>query len=113
MSKVVAFFPPPQQLSAPFYVMTSFLIHHCRHVAHDRYALKDLETIDDDLDKAGITLVRVADENAVFAEKYEIDMVPALILFHEGRPYQFKGEVTNEEEAVKWFKKKLASFDEL
>jgi len=34
-------------------------------------------------------------------------------LFHEGRPYQFKGEVTNEEEAVKWFKKKLASFDEL
>ena len=66
-----------------------------RHVSHDRYALKDLETIDDDLDHIGIILVRLADENGAFADKHELDMVPALMLFHESRPHQYKGTSIN------------------
>ena len=54
--------------------------------------MKDLETIDDDLDREGVILVRLADENGNFADKYTLDMVPALMLFHEGRPHVFKGE---------------------
>ena len=42
-----------------------------------------------------------------------LDLVPCLILFHEGRPHIYKGEISDENEAIKWFRKKLVSFDEL
>ena len=112
---------------------------HFRHLKHDRHALKNLETIDDDLDLEGVILVRLADENSNVADHYSLgngiiflmkliihyntefvfpfslflDMVPCLILFHEGRPYIYKGEISDENEAIKWFRKKLVSFDEL
>merc|ERR1712079_156186 len=84
---------------------------HDKHLKHDRHALKNLETIDDDLDLEGVILVRLADENSKVADHYSLDMVPCLILFHEGRPYIYKGEISDENEAIKWFRKKLVSFD--
>ncbi len=72
----------------------------------------DLETIDDDLDKENVHLVRLEDGDGTFADKHELDMVPCLVLFHEKRPKIFKGEVSDENEAIKWFKETLASFDD-
>ena len=123
---------------------TVYSFFHFRHLKHDRHALKNLETIDDDLDLEGVILVRLADENSNVADHYSLgngiiflmkliihyntefvvhctmivptlflDMVPCLILFHEGRPYIYKGEISDENEAIKWFRKKLVSFDEL
>ena len=88
----------------------SFLLF--RFVTHDKSALKDLETIDDDLDREGVHLLRLQDENGELADKYELDVVPCLVLFHEKSPYIFKGEVGDENEAIKWFRATLASFDE-
>ncbi len=39
---------------------------------HDKYALHDLETIDDDLDREGVVLVRLADEDGHLADKYKV-----------------------------------------
>ena len=80
--------------------------------AHDKVALKDLETIDDDLDQLGVHLVRLEDGDGIYADKYELDIIPSLILFHEKRPRAFKGEVSDEEMAIEWFKETLASFDD-
>ena len=81
-------------------------------MTHDKSALKDLETIDDDLDLVGVHLVRLQDENAELADKYELDVVPCLLLFHEKSPYAFKGEIGDEKEAIKWFKETIASFED-
>jgi hypothetical protein len=73
--------------------------------------LKDLETIDDDLDREGVTLVRLADSNNHYADKFELDVVPSLILFHERRPSIFKGEIGDENSVIEWLREKLASYD--
>ena len=80
--------------------------------AHDKHALADLETIDDDLDREGVHLVRLEDTNGIYADKYELDMVPCLVLFHEKRPRVFNGQIADENEAIKWFRDTIASFDE-
>ena len=80
--------------------------------AQDKHALVDLETIDDDLDQDGVHLVRLEDKNGEYADKYELDVVPCLVLFHEKRPRFFKGQISDEKEAIKWFKKTLASFED-
>merc|ERR1711997_307494 len=69
--------------------------------AHDKHALLDLETIDDDLDQIG-----------EYADKYELDVVPCLVLFHEKRPRVFKGQISDEKEAIKWFREIVASFED-
>ena len=51
-------------------IVYSFL--HFRHLKHDRHALKNLETIDDDLDLEGVILVRLADENSNVADHYSL-----------------------------------------
>lgn len=78
-----------------------------RFFAHDKHALKDLETIDDDLDREGVILVRLPDENGDIADKYELDVVPCLMLLHEGRSSFYKGEINDENEIIKWFRSRL------
>jgi len=68
-----------------------------------------LETIDDDLDKEGVLLVRVSDESGKLAEQFRIEVVPSLVLFRNKRPYLFKGDVTDEKKAISWLKEKLAN----
>ena len=43
-----------------------------RHNVHDKKSIHDLETIDDDLDREGVVLVRLADENGQYADKYKV-----------------------------------------
>ena len=78
-----------------------------RFIAHDKSALKDLETIDDDLDREGVILVRLPDNNGDMADKYELDVVPCLMLLHEGRASFYKGEINDENEIIKWFRGRL------
>jgi len=80
--------------------------------AHDKNALLDLETIDDDLDRLGVHMVRLEDQNGEYADKYELDVVPCLVLFHEKRPRVFKGQISDEKEAIKWFREIVASFED-
>ena len=138
-------------------LMFSFLFRF----AHDKHALLDLETIDDDLDQIGETIyclllflvtypllpfinacyllphfvtttfcyfllsfvsyffifqgvhmVRLEDQNGEYADKYELDVVPCLVLFHEKRPRVFKGQISDEKEAIKWFREIVASFED-
>ena len=57
-------------------------------------------------------MVRLEDRNNEYADKYELDVVPCLVLFHEKRPRVFKGQISDEKEAIKWFRKTLASFED-
>ena len=82
----------------------------------DTKLLKDLETIDDDLDREGVILVRLAvtgtsmeSAEAHLAQKFGVDIVPSLVLFKYGRPHRFEGEITDEKDAIAWLRSKLAS----
>ena len=81
----------------------------------DTKALKGLETIDDDLDREGVILVRLAasgnNANSAFhmAEKFGVDILPSLILFKYGRPHRFEGEISDEQDAIEWLREKLTS----
>ena len=83
--------------------------------ASDTKLLKDLETIDDDLDREGVILVRITtagnDANSAIhlAEKFAVDIVPSLVLFKYGRPHRFEGEISDEQKAISWLRTKLSS----
>ena len=73
----------------------------------DKKAIHDLETIDDDLDRIGVLLVRIADDDGSHAEKHGVDIVPSLVLFKRGRAHQFKGDVGDEKRAIQWLKENI------
>ena len=81
----------------------------------DTKLLRDLETIDDDLDREGVILVRLAAtgndaESAVnLAERFGVDIIPSLVLFKYGRPHRFEGELGDEQDAITWLREKLTS----
>ena len=83
--------------------------------ASDTKVIKDLETIDDDLDREGVVLVRLAvtgsstKSTAHLAEKFNVDIIPSLVLFKYGRPHRFEGEISDEEDAIEWLRDKLDS----
>ena len=59
-----------------------------------------------------VHMVRLEDQNGEYADKYELDVVPCLVLFHEKRPRVFKGQISDEKEAIKWFREIVASFED-
>lgn len=81
----------------------------------DIKVLQDLETIDDDLDREGVILVRLAatgndaEYPTHLAEKFNVDIVPSLVLFKYGRPHRFEGEIGDEQKAITWLREKLSS----
>ena len=81
----------------------------------DTMVLRDLETIDDDLDREGVVLVRLAAAGNIagspsdLAQKFGVDIVPSLVLFKYGRPHRFDGEIGDEQMAIAWLREKLSS----
>ena len=62
--------------------------------------LQKLENIDDDTDRQNIHLVKTTDPE--FAEEIGIDDFPGLVVFNDGIPNVYEGELTAEEEVLDW-----------
>ncbi|XP_037956564.1 uncharacterized protein LOC119686146 isoform X8 [Teleopsis dalmanni] len=62
--------------------------------------LEELENIDDDCDKHGITFVKTRDFSV--ADGYGVHDYPALVYFEGGIPNVFEGELNEEEEVLQW-----------
>uniref|UniRef100_A0A2S2PW44 Protein disulfide-isomerase n=1 Tax=Sipha flava TaxID=143950 RepID=A0A2S2PW44_9HEMI len=75
--------------------------------------LNELENIDDELDKEGIVIVRLDDENE--AKEYGIDHLPTLVYFENKIPAIYEGDLINEEQVLKWLieQKTTATIEEV
>lgn len=62
--------------------------------------LNELENIDDELEKEGIVIVRMDDEDE--AKEYGLDALPALVYFENHIPTIYEGDLMNEEEVLEW-----------
>ena len=58
-----------------------------------------LQTVDEDLDKIGVTFVYLEDDS--LAEKLLVKEFPALVYFRNGDPIIFEGQVENEMAVIK------------
>ncbi|XP_031616558.1 uncharacterized protein LOC116336680 isoform X3 [Contarinia nasturtii] len=81
--------------------------HH--HGAHDEDSddceqctktLEELENIDDDCDRHGITFVKTKDFSV--AEQFGVHDFPALVYFESSIPNVFEGQLNEEEEVLQW-----------
>ena len=78
--------------------------------AQDGALLRDLETIDDDLEDAEVHLVKHADAGGEFAHAHGVTTgdLPALVLFADGHAAEtFDGDLQRKGAAVAWVKKLL------
>lgn len=62
--------------------------------------LDELENIDDDTDEHGMHFVTT--EETGLANEYGIKTLPALVLFRNGEPVVYKGDISNEEAVLRW-----------
>ncbi|XP_012535507.2 uncharacterized protein LOC105836192 isoform X1 [Monomorium pharaonis] len=62
--------------------------------------LEELENIDDDCDRHGITFIKTQDFKV--AEDYGVTDLPALVYFENQIPNMFEGDVSVEEEVLQW-----------
>ncbi|XP_049785765.1 uncharacterized protein LOC126188248 isoform X2 [Schistocerca cancellata] len=62
--------------------------------------LEELENIDDDCDRHGITFIKTQD--ATVAEEYGVSDFPSLVYFERAIPNVFEGDLAEEEEVLQW-----------
>ncbi|XP_046997403.1 uncharacterized protein LOC124612943 isoform X2 [Schistocerca americana] len=62
--------------------------------------LEELENIDDDCDRHGITFIKTQD--ATVAEEYGVSEFPSLVYFERAIPNVFEGDLAEEEEVLQW-----------
>ncbi|KAL1464793.1 hypothetical protein WDU94_004408 [Cyamophila willieti] len=79
----------------------------------DIRVLNELENIDDELEKEGIVIVRLDNDNE--AKEYGIDHLPTLVYFENKIPAIYEGDLLNEEEVLKWLvhQKETATIEEV
>ena len=78
--------------------------------AQDRDAavLRDLETIDDDLEDVDVHMVKHEDADGEFARAHNVKDLPALVLFTDGHVAEtFDGDMYRQHAAVAWVKQLL------
>ncbi|CAG0890986.1 unnamed protein product [Cyprideis torosa] len=66
----------------------------CAHI------LEELENIDDDTDRHGISFVKTQDLD--IAESYGVREFPALVYFEKGQPSVYEGDLSAEEDVLHW-----------
>lgn len=71
--------------------------------------LQRLESIDNELDKDNIILVKCSDEDV--EEQYGLGYLPRLVYFEGGVPEPFVGDEQNPQEILKWIQDELKSQD--
>ncbi|XP_065225798.1 uncharacterized protein hlk isoform X2 [Planococcus citri] len=69
--------------------------------------LNELENIDDECDKLGVTFVKI--DNSDEAKEYGIEKLPALVYFEKGIPLMYKGNLEEEEKVLAWIEHQLQS----
>jgi len=82
------------------------VLFYSKEDAAARKAINELENIDDECDKNAIPLVR--SESQVIADAYGITL-PALVYFEGGVPNIYPGDLSNEEEVLKYLLEKQNS----
>lgn len=78
-----------------------------KDVKQERKLLEELENVDHILENKGINLVKIDDASE--AEKYGVEVIPAIVHFQFKEPHVFKGDLTNEKKIVEWVLKLRAS----
>ncbi|XP_063702540.1 uncharacterized protein LOC134832452 isoform X2 [Culicoides brevitarsis] len=76
------------------------VIFYDKEDKQDIRILNELENIDDELEKEGIVIVRMDDEDE--AKEYGLDALPALVYFENHIPTIYEGDLMNEEEVLEW-----------
>ena len=71
------------------FISNIFLTDKRKHRDSER-VLEELENIDDDTDKFGVTFVKIADKK--FAKSYGVKTFPALSYFRNKEPIHYEGE---------------------
>lgn len=72
--------------------ITCFFLFAYADDNNDRKSLRvlnELENIDDECDKLGVTFVKI--DNSDEAKEYGIEKLPALVYFEKGIPLMYKG----------------------
>ncbi|KAF8765250.1 putative protein disulfide-isomerase A4 like protein [Argiope bruennichi] len=80
------------------YVLSFFAPNDCTEC---ETILKELENIDDELDKVGILLV-TTDDMSVAVSKAKISQFPALVLFRNEEPVPYTGDLMDEGAILAW-----------
>ena len=73
----------------------------CDDVEKCESILEFLENIDDELDERGISFVQTDDEEFALL-KHQIAQFPAIVLYRNGNPLKFEGNIEEEEEVLLW-----------
>lgn len=66
-----------------------------------RMLLEELEHVDHILENQGISLVKLDNPSAAL-EKFNVEIIPAIVHYQFKQPYFYKGDLTNEKKIVKW-----------
>lgn len=69
-------------------------------VKQERILLEELEQVDHILEEQGITLVKIDGLEA--AERFNVEIIPAIVHFQFKEPHHYKGDLTNERKIVQW-----------
>ena len=64
--------------------------------------LEELEHVDHILEEQGISLVKLDNPSSAFCEKFNVEIIPAIVHYQFKQPYFYKGDLTNEKKIVQW-----------
>ncbi|CAG2109075.1 unnamed protein product, partial [Medioppia subpectinata] len=81
------------------YVLVWFAPDSCKECADILHRV--LETIDDDTDEHGILLV-TTDDQGIAKSRAKVTKFPALVLFRNGEPVTYRGDMKKPEAILKW-----------
>ncbi|CAG4916765.1 unnamed protein product [Colias eurytheme] len=89
------------------------VIFYDKEDKQDIRILNELENIDDELEKEGIVIVRM--DNDQEAKEFGIDHLPTLVYFEENIPAIYEGDLMNEDEVLAWLieQKNSATIEEV
>ncbi|XP_022120612.1 uncharacterized protein LOC110996995 isoform X4 [Pieris rapae] len=89
------------------------VIFYDKEDKQDIRVLNELENIDDELEKEGIVIVRM--DNDEEAKEFGIDHLPTLVYFEDNIPAIYEGDLMNEDEVLAWLieQKNSATIEEV
>ena len=71
-----------------------------KDVKQERALLAELENFDQILEAEGISLVKIDDPSA--AERFSVEIVPAIVHFQFKHAHFYDGDLTNEKKIISW-----------